>query len=89
MAGKVGDKASLIQGMRVHDTDTGSAEVQVALLTKRIEILNKHFESHAKDFSSRRGLTMLLAQRRSQLDYLHRKHPERYESLIARLGLRK
>ena len=69
--------------------DTGSPEVQIALLTARINMLSEHFKSHVKDFHSRRGLLKLVSQRRSLLDYLKRKNVEAYRSLIERLGLRK
>ena len=69
--------------------DTGSPEVQVAILTERITNLTEHFKSHAKDNHSRRGLLMLVNKRRSLLDYLKRKDSERYNALIAKLGLRK
>ena len=69
--------------------DTGSSEVQVALLTARINMLSEHFKSHVKDFHSRRGLLKMVSQRRSLLDYLKRKNVEAYRSLIERLGLRK
>ena len=69
--------------------DTGSPEVQVAILTERIQNLTEHFKSHAKDNHSRRGLLMLVNQRRSLLDYLRRNDEQRYTDLIARLGLRK
>ncbi|HYD14274.1 MAG TPA: 30S ribosomal protein S15 [Allosphingosinicella sp.] len=69
--------------------DTGSPEVQVAILTERITNLTEHFKSHAKDNHSRRGLLMLVNKRRSLLDYLKRKDNERYQALIAKLGLRK
>jgi small subunit ribosomal protein S15 len=69
--------------------DTGSPEVQVALLTQRINMLTEHFKSHVKDFHSRRGLLKLVSQRRSLLDYLKRSNVEAYRSLIERLGLRK
>ena len=69
--------------------DTGSSEVQIALLTERINMLTEHFKSHVKDFHSRRGLLRLVSQRRSLLDYLKRKNIEAYRSLIERLGLRK
>lgn len=69
--------------------DTGSPEVQVAILTERISNLTEHFKSHAKDNHSRRGLLMLVNQRRSLLDYLRRKDEQRYTDLIAKLGLRK
>lgn len=70
-------------------TDTGSPEVQVALLSERISNLTEHLKVHAKDFHSRRGLLMLVGQRRSLLDYLKRKDSGRYEALIGRLGLRR
>ena len=69
--------------------DTGSPEVQIALLTERINMLTEHFKTHVKDFHSRRGLLKLVSQRRSLLDYLKRKDNEAYRSLIERLGLRK
>ena len=69
--------------------DTGSPEVQVAILTERINNLTQHFKTHAKDNHSRRGLLMLVNQRRSLLDYLRRKDEQRYTDLIAKLGLRK
>ena len=69
--------------------DTGSPEVQVAILTERITNLTEHFKTHAKDNHSRRGLLMLVNKRRSLLDYLKRKDNERYQALIAKLGLRK
>jgi small subunit ribosomal protein S15 len=69
--------------------DTGSPEVQVAILTERIQNLTEHFKEHAKDRHSRRGLLMMVSQRRRLLDYLKKKNNERYESLIKRLGLRK
>jgi len=69
--------------------DTGSPEVQVAILTERIQNLTQHFKSHAKDNHSRRGLLMLVNQRRSLLDYLRNKDAQRYTDLIAKLGLRK
>ena len=69
--------------------DTGSPEVQVAILTERIQNLTEHFKSHAKDNHSRRGLLMLVNQRRSLLDYLRRSDEQRYTDLIAKLGLRK
>ena len=69
--------------------DTGSPEVQVAILTQRIQNLTQHFKTHAKDNHSRRGLLMLVNQRRSLLDYLRRKDEQRYTDIIAKLGLRK
>jgi len=82
-------KNELIGEYRTHDTDTGSPEVQVAILTERINGLQGHFKKHEKDHHSRRGLLMLVSQRRSLLDYLRRKSPDRYQTLIQRLGLRR
>jgi small subunit ribosomal protein S15 len=82
-------KLDLISQYKTHDTDTGSPEVQVALLTQRINELTTHFRTHAKDNHSRRGLLKLVSQRRSLLDYLKRRDINRYHDLIQRLGLRK
>ena len=82
-------KLELISQYRTHNTDTGSPEVQVALLTKRINELQDHFKTHAKDNHSRRGLLKLVSQRRSLLDYLKGRDINRYQDLISRLGLRK
>jgi small subunit ribosomal protein S15 len=82
-------KSELVGQYRKHDSDTGSPEVQVALLTGRIDDLQSHFERHVKDHHSRRGLLMLVSQRRRLLDYLRRESPERYQTLIERLGLRR
>ena len=82
-------KTEVIGSYRTHDTDTGSPEVQVALLSERINYLTEHFKTHAKDHHSRRGLLKLVGQRRSLLDYLKRKDTERYAELIRRLGIRK
>lgn len=82
-------KLELISQYKTHDGDTGSPEVQVALLTKRINELQDHFRTHAKDNHSRRGLLKLVSQRRSLLDYLKRRDINRYHDLIGRLGLRK
>jgi small subunit ribosomal protein S15 len=82
-------KQSVIQGHRVHDKDTGSSEVQVALLTERINELSDHFKAHAKDHHSRRGLLRIVSQRRRLLEYLRRRSPVRYQELIQRLGLRR
>jgi small subunit ribosomal protein S15 len=73
----------------LHETDTGSPEVQIALLSARIEYLTEHFKSHKKDHHSRRGLLKLVSQRRRLLDYVKKKDVERYRSVIGRLGLRK
>lgn len=83
------ETAKLIGEYQQSQNDTGSPEVQVALLTTRISNLTEHFKSNAKDHHSRRGLLALVSQRRKLLDYLKRKNVERYRSLIARLGLRK
>lgn len=80
---------AIVQAYRRHDADTGSPEVQVALLSDRIGYLTEHFKSHAKDHHSRRGLLKLVGQRRRLLDYLKRSDFERYKSLIERLGIRK
>ena len=82
-------KAELIGSYRTHQTDTGSPEVQVALLSERINYLTEHFKTHVKDHHSRRGLLKLVGQRRRLLDYLKRKDAERYSELIRRLGIRK
>ena len=82
-------KTEVITSYKTHDGDTGSPEVQVALLSERISYLTEHFKSHAKDHHSRRGLLKLVGQRRSLLDYLKRKDSDRYADLIKRLGIRK
>jgi len=82
-------KEALIADFRQHETDTGSPEVQIALLTERITYLTEHFKSHPKDHHSRRGLLKLVGQRRRLLSYLKRKNRDRYLELIGRLGLRK
>jgi len=79
----------IIEGNRLHETDTGSSEVQIALLTERINQLTTHFESHAKDHHSRRGLLKLVSQRRRLLNYLRGVSPDRYRALIQKLGLRR
>ena len=83
------DKANVITEHKKHDGDTGSPEVQVALLTARITYLTDHFKSHPKDFHSRTGLLKLVGQRRKLLNYLKKKDIQRYRDLIAKLGLRK
>jgi small subunit ribosomal protein S15 len=83
------DKARILAQHQRAKGDTGSPEVQVALLTERINMLTEHFKKHVKDFHSRRGLLRMVSQRRSQLDYLKRTKIEAYRSLIERLGLRK
>ena len=82
-------KQGLIETFRTHDGDTGSPEVQIALLSSRISHLTEHFKVHPKDHHSRRGLLKLVSQRRRLLDYLKRTRYERYVSVIDRLGLRK
>jgi len=82
-------KQALIKEHARAETDTGSPEVQVAILTERIQNLTEHFKGHAKDHHSRRGLLMLVNKRRSLLDYLKREDSSRYTDLIAKLGLRK
>ena len=83
------EKPNIMRQYRTHDTDTGSPEVQVALLTNRIAYLTDHFKTNAKDHHSRRGLLKLVNRRRRLLDYLKAENPERYRSLIDRLGIRK
>ena len=82
-------KSEIIDSYRTHDSDTGSPEVQVAILSERIRYLTDHFKTHAKDHHSRRGLLMLVGQRRRLLDYLKGKDTGRYADLIKRLGIRK
>jgi len=82
-------RRELIESYRAHETDTGSPEVQIALLSGRIEYLTNHFKSHAKDHHSRRGLLKLVGQRRRMLDYLKRSDNDRYKNVIERLGIRK
>jgi small subunit ribosomal protein S15 len=82
-------KQETVQSHRQHDSDTGSSEVQVALLTERINGLSQHFQVHAKDHHSRRGLLKLVSQRRRLLNYLRRTEPDRYRALIEKLGLRR
>ena len=77
------------QGFQIHDKDTGSADVQIALLTQRINQLTEHLKSHAKDHSSRRGLLMMVAKRRSLLDYLKDTAVDRYKTVLEKLNLRK
>ena len=85
----VGKRKGIIEGYRLHESDTGSPEVQIALLSGRIEYLTEHFKTHKKDHHSRRGLLKLVSQRRRLLDYVKKKDVERYRSVIGRLGLRK
>jgi small subunit ribosomal protein S15 len=82
-------KAQLVSKFGRNEKDTGSPEVQVALLTERIEYLTKHLQEHSKDHHSRRGLLKLVGQRRRLLNYLHAKNPARYRAIIGELGLRR
>lgn len=82
-------KKTLIEQFKVHDGDTGSPEVQIALLSERINGLTDHFKTHKKDHHSRRGLLMLIGKRRGLLEYLRKKDVERYRALTERLGIRK
>src|SRR5512141_704769 len=89
MAVTTADKARIVTEHQRAKGDTGSPEVQVALLTERINTLGEHFKSHVKDFHSRRGLLKMVSQRRKLLDYLKRNDADKYRSLLERLGLRK
>ena len=82
-------KSEIIESYRVHQTDTGSPEVQIAILSRRIEDLTEHFKTHQKDHHSRRGLLKLVGKRRRLLDYLKTNDVERYKEVIQRLGIRK
>jgi len=82
-------KTEVIETFRQHDVDTGSPEVQIALLTRRITHLTEHFKAHAKDHHSRQGLLKMVGKRRRLLDYLKRKDFDRYQQVIGRLGIRK
>ena len=83
------EKTAVIQDNRIHETDTGSPEVQIAILTARIQQLTEHLKVHKKDNHSRRGLLKMVGQRRRLLDYLRSKDVERYRAIIAKLGIRK
>jgi len=83
------EKRSIIEKYRVHDSDTGSPEVQVAILTERINYLTEHLKTHKKDHHSRRGLLKMVGRRRALLDYLKDADIERYRAIVERLGLRK
>ncbi len=82
-------KSALIERFRVHAQDTGSPDVQVALLSDRIAYLNEHFRTHRKDHASRRGLLIMVGKRKRLLEYLRRQDPGRYQQLIEKLGIRK
>ena len=88
MALTVEEKSEIIANSRVHETDTGSPEVQVSILTRRINQLTEHLKVHKHDVHSRRGLLMLVGQRRRLLAYLSKKSPDRYRGLVEKLGLR-
>ena len=83
------DKQQVVKEYRIHDKDTGSPEVQIAIITKRINELRAHFDTHKKDHSSRRGLLKLVSRRNQLLKYLTREDRTRYTAIIAKLGLRK
>lgn len=83
------DKKKIIDEYKVHDSDTGSPEVQIALLTERINYLTEHFKTHKKDYHSRRGLLKLVGSRRKLLEYLKKKDIERYRAIVKKLGLRR
>lgn len=83
------DKKAIIEQHKLHESDTGSPEVQVALLTRRISYLTEHLKTHKKDHHSRRGLLMLVGKRRSLLNYVKNKDVQRYRSIIELLGLRR
>ena len=83
------EKSAIIEANRVHETDTGSPEVQIAVLTKRINDLTEHLKEHKKDHHSRRGLLKMVGHRRNLLNYLQKKDIERYRAIIAKLGIRK
>jgi small subunit ribosomal protein S15 len=89
MAFTTDQKQGIIDSYAVHEGDTGSPEVQIALITERLRYLNEHFTVHGKDHHSRRGLLKLVGRRRRLLDYLKKKNIERYRELIGRLGIRR
>ena len=82
-------RVAIVKKHQTHGTDTGSAEVQIALMTERINTLTEHFKLHEKDFAGRRGLLAIVSRRRSLLDYVRRESEERYAKLIAALNIRK
>ena len=89
MAAESGTSTTAVQQLRLHQTDTGSPQVQIALLTERINGLTDHFKQHSKDHHSRRGLLMLIGKRRGLLEYLRVRAPERYRVIIEKLGIRR
>jgi len=88
MALQKDEKHAIIEKFKLHDNDTGSPDVQIAILTERINQLSEHLKAHKKDLHSRQGLLKMVGQRRRVLNYLLRENPERYRKLIAKLGLR-
>jgi small subunit ribosomal protein S15 len=82
-------KAKVIDAVKIHDTDTGSPEVQISILSKRIDELASHLKKNAKDNHSRRGLLQMVADRKAHMKYLEKKSPKRYASLVKKLGLKK
>ncbi|HAI87394.1 MAG TPA: 30S ribosomal protein S15 [Firmicutes bacterium] len=89
MSLSIDEKRAIIEKYRVHDSDTGSPEVQVAILTERINYLTEHLKTHKRDHHSRRGLLKMVGRRRALLDYLKETEIERYRAIVERLGLRK
>jgi small subunit ribosomal protein S15 len=89
MTKTIENKSKIVEGFRVHEKDTGSADVQIALLTDRINRLTEHLQKNKKDHSSRRGLLMMVGQRRRLLDYLHNTNTDRYQAVTKKLKLRK
>lgn len=89
MSRNVANKGTVVQNFRLHEKDTGSADVQIALLTERINRLSEHLQGNKKDFSSRRGLLVMVGQRRKLLDYLQQKDLNRYQAITKKLKLRK
>ena len=89
MALRTTEKKPIIEGFKIHEKDTGSPEVQIALITERIKSLTEHFKRFAKDHNSRRGLLVLVGSRRKLLNYLKQTNVERYKKVIEKLGLRK
>jgi len=82
-------KQEIIEQFKTHEGDTGSPEVQIALLTERIKYLTEHLKSHKQDYHSQRGLLKMVGRRRGLLNYLRKKSPERYQAVVSKLGLRK
>ena len=89
MSAKQNKKQEIIEGFKTHSKDTGSTEVQIALLTERINVLSQHFAQHKKDLHSRRGLLMMVGKRRRLLNYLKKRDNRKYEDILGKLNLRK